>query len=214
MWLWAGCTQRGGGGGNQVLPAVHHPLTPLHPPDDVHRKMIGKVRGDLPALAGPDPGVAEMAGTLAGALRALTGARVAAEVGDGTPREATSLQEVYRETYSNLLQCCNVAATSGVAPVGGRLANCTKSERHTILVQEFNVCAWRKGCPQNRTPPLSQQHSSRWCWGSNLWVAELIASAQGCNLSSSPKPATRIICKRLRQPASVTNYPKATKTPC
>jgi hypothetical protein len=153
-WLRAACTQRGGGGANQALPAVHHPLTPLHLPDAVYRYMIGKVRGDLPALAGPDPGTAEITGTLAGALRALTGARGAAEVGEGAPREPKSVQEVYRETYHLLLRYCNVAAATDVAPVWGRLANCAKSERHTILVQEFQRVCMARGLSAELYTPI------------------------------------------------------------
>ena len=153
-WLRAACTQRGGGGVNQALPAVYHPVTPLHLPDAVYRYMIGKVRGDLPSLAGPDPGTAEVAGTLAGALRALTGARGATEMEGGAPREPKSVQEVYRETFGTLLRYCNVAVATDVAPVWGRLANCAKSERHTILVQEFQRVCMARGLSAELYTPI------------------------------------------------------------
>ena len=152
-WLRAACTQRGGGGANHALPAVHHTLTPLHLPDMVYRYMISKVRGDLPALAGPEPGTTEVTGALAGALRALAGARGTADGTEGAPREPKSVQEVYRETYGTLLRFCNVASATDVAPVWGRLANCAKSERNTIIVQECQrVCSARGVSAELYTP--------------------------------------------------------------
>ena len=154
VWLKTACTQRGGGGANQAIPAVHHVFTPVHPPEAVYRYVIGKVRGDLPSLAGPDPATAEVAGTLAGALRALTGARGAAEGGDNVPRAPKTVQEVYRETYTTLLRFCNVASATDVAPVWGRLTNCAKSERQTILVQEFNRVCMARGLAQELYAPV------------------------------------------------------------
>jgi hypothetical protein len=127
---------------------VLYPLTAVHLPEQVYRYMISKVRADLPALADPDPATAEVTGTLAGALRALTSARggegpIAGEE-RGVVREPKLIQEVYRETYRTLLRFCNVSRPEDVAPVWGRLANCTKSEQHTLLTQEFHrVCQAR-----------------------------------------------------------------------
>jgi hypothetical protein len=148
IWLRAACTARGGGGAQNGSPCVLYPLTAVHLPEQVYRYMISKVRADLPALADPDPATAEVTGTLAGALRALTSARGGGEgpvAGErGATREPKLIQEVYRETYRTLLRFCNVSRPEDVAPVWGRLANCTKSEQHTLLTQEFHrVCQAR-----------------------------------------------------------------------
>ena len=102
----------------------------------MYRYLIGKVRGDLPAVVvAPDPDATDVTGTLAGALRALAGTREEAE--DPLGRGPKTVQEVYKETYRTLLRFCNVAQPTEVAPVWSRLANCAKSEQHTILVQEL-----------------------------------------------------------------------------
>lgn len=87
-------------------------------------------------------------------LRALTGARVAADWGEGTPRELKSVQEVYRETYGTLLRYCNVAAATDVAPAWERLANCANSERHTILTQEFQRVCMARGLSAELYTPI------------------------------------------------------------
>ena len=144
-WLKVACTARGGGGANSAVPVVHHALYPVHLPEQVYQYLVGKVRSDLPALAGPDPATAEVTSTLAGALRALASERGGTEGGGGErPREPKSVQDVYKETYGTLLRFCNVAQPTEVAPVLGRLANCTKSEQQTIISQELQrVCMAR-----------------------------------------------------------------------
>ena len=145
-WLRVACTARGGGGLQNGVPVVYHPLLPVHVPDAVYEFLTSKVRGDLPALAGPSESSAELTGTLAGALRALTrtaGGTGTDEEGRGS-KEAKSVQDVYRETYGTLLQYCRVAQVGDVAPLWRRLANCTKSERYTIVTQELQrVCMER-----------------------------------------------------------------------
>ena len=144
-WLKVACTARGGGGANSALPIVHHALHPVHLPEQVYQYLIGKVRGDLPALAGPDPATAEVTSTLAGALRALASERGGTDgaVGD-RPREPKSVQEVYKETFGTLLRFCNVTQPNEVAPLWGRLANCAKGEHQTIISQELQrVCMAR-----------------------------------------------------------------------
>ena len=147
-WLKAACTARGGGGLQNGVPVVYHPLAPVHLPGVVYGYMTDeKVRGDLPALA-DDATAGEMAGTLAGALRAITrasgGGGASADDAPGG-REPKPIQEVYRETYSILMRYCNVSRPEDVAPVWRRLANCAKSEQQTILNQEFQrVCRERK----------------------------------------------------------------------
>ena len=104
-----------------------------------------KVCADLPVLAEPSASSAELTGTLAGALRALTRTPGGASDDDRGSREPKTVQEVYRETYGTLVRYCNVERAEDVAPVWRRLANCSKSERYTILTQEFQrVCGERK----------------------------------------------------------------------
>jgi hypothetical protein len=155
-WLKSACTARGGMGAQNTVPIVYHPLTPVHLPPAVYAYLTSKVRGDLPALMAPDASAAELTGTLAGALRALTreGAGVMTE--ERRDREAKTVQEVYKETYRTLPRYCNVGAPSDVAQVWGRLANCAKSEQHTVLVQEFQrVCRARGLATELYTPVVT-----------------------------------------------------------
>ena len=143
-WLKAACTARGGEGLQNTVPVVYQQLTPVHLPPDVYQYVISKVRMDLPALATPNPMTTEVTGTLAGALRALT-SRVGEQGGeDRATRAPKNISEYYKETYRTLLRFCNVTSADAVAPLWRRLANCTKSEQHTIIVQEFQrVCSAR-----------------------------------------------------------------------
>lgn len=152
IWLKAACTARGGGGLQNGVPVVYHPLAPVHLPGEVYRYMIGKVRGDLPALAAPDATTTGITDTLAGALRALTG-RVAEDGSERSSREPKTVKEVFKETYRTLLRFCNVAEETAVAPLWQRLANCTKSEQMTIMIQEFQkVCNSRGLATDTNTP--------------------------------------------------------------
>lgn len=108
-----------------------------------------KVHADLLALATP-PGLG--GGDAATAL--LRTLRMAAprggeaehggEAGRGG-RVTKSIVDAYNETYTTLLRyCCNVMTAESVAPVWTRLANCHKSEQHTVLTQELQkVCVAR-----------------------------------------------------------------------
>jgi hypothetical protein len=103
----------------------------------MYRYMISKVRFNLPALATSGATTTEVTGTLVGALRALT-SRVGGSGKDRSSREPKSFNEHYKETYRTLLCVCNVPTAKAVAPsIWRRLANCTKCEQHTIMVQEF-----------------------------------------------------------------------------
>lgn len=127
-----------GGGATNGTPDVLHPLVPVHLPAAVYSYLTSKVRGDLSSLAEPDPAATEMTGTLARALRALTGSRQdTGDDGRAASREPKKVQDAYKETYRTLLRFCNVTQPEEIAPVWSRLANCTKSEQHTILTQEF-----------------------------------------------------------------------------
>lgn len=142
-WLKAAATSRGGGGLQNTVPSVYHPLTSVHLPQEVYRYLVGKVRMDLPALA-TNEGESALTGTLAGALHALTRHTAAAGPEDRGPKEPKTIQEVYKETYKLLVRFCNVSHPGEVAPIWSRLANCTKSEQATIIIQEFHrVCMAR-----------------------------------------------------------------------
>ena len=144
-WLKAACTARGGGGLQNGVPIVYHPLAAVHVPEAVYHYLTTKVRSDLPGLVAPDAITGELTGTLAGALRALTRATGGGSAADEpATREPKPIQDVYRETYATLLRYCNVAQPEEVAPLWRRLANCSKSEQHTIMTQEFQrVCGER-----------------------------------------------------------------------
>ena len=155
-WLRAACTSRGGGGAQNGLPSVLYPLTAVHLPEQVYQYLIGKVRADLPALGEPDPVTAEVTGTLAGALRALTNARGAegTTAGDRAAKEPKLIQDVYKETFRTLLRFGNVSRPEDVAPVWGRLANCAKSEQHTLLTQEFHRVCQARGLDTELYTPI------------------------------------------------------------
>lgn len=144
-WLRAACTARGGGELQNSVPVVYHPLAAVHLPEAVYQYLTSKVLSNLPALAEPNSASAELTGTLAGALRALTRTSGGTDEEERGSREPKSIQEVYRETFSTLLRYCNVAQADRVAPLWRQLANCTKSEQYTILSQEFQrMCGEQK----------------------------------------------------------------------
>lgn len=149
VWLRAACTARGGGGAQNALPSVHHPLVPLHMPPEVYQYVTQKVQTDLPALTATEGvGNTGTTATLIGALRALTQQR---EGGDdqqdrGRPaRETKSIVDAYKETHRVLLRFCNVASPDDVAPIWQRLSNCHKSEQHTLLTQEMQKVCMARG---------------------------------------------------------------------
>lgn len=143
-WLRAACTARGGGGALQDVPGVLLQLNPVHLPPEVYQYVTSKVQGDLPGIVATAGGgvSSASAATLVGALRALT--RREGEDGMLLPRESKSITDVYKETHRVLLRFCNVSSADDVAPVWQRLANCHKSEQHTLLTQELQkVCVAR-----------------------------------------------------------------------
>ncbi|KAI2510215.1 hypothetical protein MHU86_4247 [Fragilaria crotonensis] len=145
-WLRAACTARGGGGANNMEPGVLHAFAALHLPAEVYGYITAKVRADLPGVVGAmRPGGDLGAATLAGALRLLGAARGTVDDREGTAGGAPkTIVDAYKETYPTLLKYCNSATTDGVAPVWMRLANCHKSEQHTVLTQELHkVCLSR-----------------------------------------------------------------------
>lgn len=149
VWLRAACTARGGGGAQNALPSVHHPLVPLHMPPEVYQYVTQKVQTDLPALkVTGDAGNPGTTATLIGALRALTQQREPGnedQERERPAREARSIVEAYKETHRVLLRYCNVANPDDVAPVWKRLSNCHKSEQHTLLTQEMQKVCMARG---------------------------------------------------------------------
>lgn len=149
-WLRAACTARGGGGAQTAAPSVLHTFTPLHLPPEAYRYVTAKVQADLPAIAIRDrareigPG-----GDTAALLRTLGLARTGGD--DGTDEDRAggkgpkTIAEVYKETYTTLLRYCNVASPDQVAPIWARLANCHKSEQHTVLTQELHKVCMSRG---------------------------------------------------------------------
>lgn len=152
VWLRTACTARGGGGALNTLPGVHHPFAPIYLPPEVHQYVVEKVHRDLPGLqaAAHGEGVGGATATLLGALRALTERRemAAAATGDEEPRatrEQKTIMDTYKETYTTLLRFGNVSRPEDVAPVWTRLANCGKSEQHTVLSQELQKVCMARG---------------------------------------------------------------------
>lgn len=85
-----------------------------------------------------------------GAIRALStprggGNNPGGEDAERVAREPKSVAEAYRETYRTLLRFSNVEEVTQLAPVWQRLANCLKSEQHTVLTQEFQKVCMARG---------------------------------------------------------------------
>ena len=117
-WLKAACTARGGGGLQNGVPVVYHPLASVILPAAVYRYLTSKVHADLPALGAPDAATGALAGTLTGALlRALTRATGGGGTDEDRAREPKPVQDVYRETFGMLIRYCNVAQPEEVAPL-------------------------------------------------------------------------------------------------
>ena len=153
-WLKVAATARGGGGLQNVVPAVYHPLAPIHLPSSVYRYLTSKVRSDLPALAvADDPLTAETAGAIAGALRALAQGG-GGTAGDRSTKEPKSVAEVYKETFRTLLRFNNAAEVSELAPVWARLENCAKGEQYTIRTQEFQRVCMARGLNTSIYAPI------------------------------------------------------------
>lgn len=126
MTYWSGSKRRdlpkqGGGGAQNGVLIVYHSTQAGHLPGDVYKYMITKCFVDLPALATPDPMTAEIAGTLAGALRVFTQGREAEGANECSMREPKTVhqEQVYKATHRTLLRFCNVAHPEDVAPIWG-----------------------------------------------------------------------------------------------
>jgi hypothetical protein len=157
-WLKAACTARGGGGAHNVTPSIVHAFAPLHLPAEVYGYVTAKVRADLPGLTAAAPGLGGTgAATLAGALRLLNASRGGGVAEDGIANAAPkTVMDAYKETYPTLLKYCNAVTAEAVAPVWIRLANCHKSEQHTVLTQELQkVCLARGLLPDLYSPIIT-----------------------------------------------------------
>lgn len=130
-WLRASCTARGGGGVQNGVPSVLHAFPALHLPPEAYRYVTLKVQADLPALGATHAPLAEERGGAAALLRTLGLVRGGeADIDGPGGREAKTIMDAYKETYTTLLRYCNAITPDGVAPVWTRLANCHKSEQH------------------------------------------------------------------------------------
>ena len=128
---------------------------PVHLPPAVYTYMIAKMRADLPALAEPDTHTREVTGTLvASAIRVLTERTSASSGGTMSVRESRTVAEAYRETYRTLLRFGSVAQVEQLAPLWQRLANSTKGEQHTIMVQEFQRVCMARGLSTELYVPI------------------------------------------------------------
>ena len=158
-WLRAACTARGGGGAQNTMPSVLQAFTALHLPPEAYRYVTTKVHSDLPALREQELGGAGGAAAFAGALRTHGLARAATrddrdEEDAVRPKEPRTITEAYKETYQMLLRYCNVGEPGNVAPVRPRLANCHKSEQHTVLSQELQKVCMTRGLSTELYAPV------------------------------------------------------------
>lgn len=156
-WLRAACTARGGGGPLNAVPSVLHTFPPLHLPREAYRYVNMKVQADLPALAAPQgPGGGDAAAVLLRTLGMARGDDTLGRGGDGgrAEREVKTIADAYNETYTTLLRYCNVATPESVAPVWTRLANCHKSEQHTVLTQELQKVCMSRGLSSELYAPI------------------------------------------------------------
>ena len=69
-------------------------------------------------------------------------------------KEPRTIMEAYKETYRTLLRYCNVTDPKNVAPVWPRLANCHKSEQHTVLSQELQKVCMARGLSTELYAPI------------------------------------------------------------
>lgn len=151
-WLRAACTCRGGAGPLAQVPVVLQVLPPVHLPEAVYNFVCLKVASDFPASRGGteargDPNLAEVVRALS--ARGMTGS-------EGV-REAKTVKDTYRETYTVLLRYSRVEHAEDVAPLWDRLANAHKSEhQQTILQQEFaKVCQLKGLAPELYCPVVT-----------------------------------------------------------
>jgi hypothetical protein len=156
-WLKAACTARGGMGAQNNIPVVYHPLTPVHLPAEVYAYLTSKVRGDLLALMAPDTAAAELTGTLAGALRALTREGAGGTIEERQEREK---QKPYRRSTRKPTGRCSAIVTWGHRAtlhrcgVDSQIARRANSTR--CLFKSSSGCAGREDWQPNYTTPWSQ----------------------------------------------------------
>ena len=141
------------------MPSVLQAFTALHLPPEAYRYVTTKVHSDLPALREQELGGAGGAAAFAGALRTHGLARAATrddrdEEDAVRPKEPRTITEAYKETYRMLLRYCNVGEPGNVAPVRPRLANCHKSEQHTVLSQELQKVCMARGLSTELYAPV------------------------------------------------------------
>ena len=154
IWLRAACTARGGGGPQNAIPSVVHAFTPVLLPPEVHDYVVAKVLVDLPALGRRSEAEQGTTDALVGAIRTLTATRNGATADDAAPKAPKSVADTYRETYRTLLRFSNVQEVGELSPFWMRLANCHKSEQHTVLTQEFQKVCMARGLSTELYTPI------------------------------------------------------------
>ena len=156
VWLRAACTARGGGGPQNAIPSVVHAFAPVFLPPEVHDYVVSKVAIDLPALGRRSETGQGTTDALVGAIRSLTAARNAGIAGEdeAIPKAPKSVADTYRETYRTLLRFSNVQEVGELSPLWMRLANCHKSEQHTVLTQEFQKVCMARGLSTELYTPI------------------------------------------------------------
>lgn len=194
---------------------VQNAIAPVHLPGDVYRYLVGKIRGDLPALAEPDPTAGDITGTLACALRALTETRTG-RGGDGperASREPKTIQEAYKETYRTLLRYGNATDVMAVAPIWNRLANASKSELHTIMIQEFQRVCMARGLSTDIYTPVVTAGLKQMIVGMQFvgHGVDNLRTGWGASHSKLPTPVAPTTIERRLMRRSVTNWLKASK---
>ena len=156
VWLRAACTARGGGGPQNSVPSVTHVFSPVLLPPEVHDYMVSKVAADLPVLGRGTVSESTTTEALVGAIRSLTAARGGGAIGgeEASEKAQKSVADTYRETYKTLLRFSNVGDVNELSPMWSRLANCHKSEQHTVLSQEFQKVCMSKGLSTELYTPI------------------------------------------------------------
>lgn len=74
--------------------------------------------------------------------------------GNRAPKEPKSVAEACREAYRTLLRFSDVGDVAELAPVWQRLANCHKSEQHTVLTQELQKVCMSRGLSMEYYMPV------------------------------------------------------------
>ena len=155
-WLRVACTAKGGADEQEAgQSGTEHRFPILLLPPPVGEYVATKVHSDLPGVRGAN-GRGGVAGPeveqLVGAVNRLAENAVGNNDRNAN-REAKTIIDTYRETYTLLLRFCQVNTVDNVAPLWSRLANCSKNEQQSVIQQELTkVCLGRGLAPDIYCP--------------------------------------------------------------